>query len=182
MLPAPTLLTTPASFLSVGKIIVSYLAAFSVVSSSLFTSSSFDAVLQRSAQASKLQQYDSFSATYDKLNSGTLTSSLGIDDMRRQAAKFVTGDVLEVAVGTGLQSQYYDWLKVKSFAGVDSSEGMLDEARNRIPFLASKGGSAVSIELLKMNTNQLEFEDNKVPKLSFSSVGELSRNFFILKL
>jgi ubiquinone/menaquinone biosynthesis C-methylase UbiE len=181
MLPVPPLLTTPANFLTFGKSFVSYLAAFSVVSSPL-SSSSFEAVPQGSVQSSKPQQYDSFSATYDKLNSGALTSSLGIDDMRRQAAKFVTGDVLEVAVGTGLQSQYYNWLNIKSFAGVDSSEGMLVESRNRIPFLASKGGSAVPIELLKMNTNQLEFEDNKVPKLSFLSVGELSRNKIISEL
>lgn len=164
MLPVPPLLTNPASFFSIGKTFVSCLAAFSVVGSPL-SSSSFEAVLQGSVEPSKPQQYDSFSATYDKLNSGSLTSSLGIDDMRRQAAQFVTGDVLEVAVGTGLQSQYYNWLKIKSYAGVDSSVGMLVEARNRIPFLASKGGSAVPIELLEMNTNQLEFEDNKVPNL-----------------
>lgn len=162
MLPASPVLVTPVSFLSVAKGFVSYLAAFSVISSP-FSSSSLAAVQGGSAQASKAQRYDSFSATYDNLNSGTVTGALGIDDMRNRAAQFVTGDVLEVAVGTGLESQYYNWLNVRTYSGVDSSEGMLVEARNRIPLLASNGGSTVPIELRKMNTNQLEFEDNKVP-------------------
>jgi hypothetical protein len=33
--------------------------------------------------------------------------------------------VLETCIGTGLQSSYYDWGKIRSFMGIDSSSEML---------------------------------------------------------
>ena len=77
---------------------------------------------QSSTISGKDQQYDAFSSTYDRLNGGSVTSALGIDEMRMLANQYVSGDVLEVAVGTGLQSQYYTWPRLTSFVGIDLSE------------------------------------------------------------
>lgn len=138
-----------------GKAILSSLTAFSLTTSLLLPDTDDASVLAKS------QKYDSFSSTYDTLNGGSLTNALGIDDMRKEAAHFVTGKVLEVAVGTGLQSQYYNWQALTSFTGVDSSEGMLIEAKNRIPLLASRN-SKVKVDLQQMDTKQLKYPDDQV--------------------
>ena len=116
-----------------------------------------------SPAATSSQQYDYFSSTYDKLNGGSVTGALGIDEMRREAGNYVYGDVLEIAIGTGLQSQYYSWPKINRYTGIDSSQGMLQEARSRIPPLAAKSNSKVSIDIQQMNTNKLTFADDQVP-------------------
>jgi hypothetical protein len=70
--------------------------------------------------------YDQYSPDYDRLNGGSAAKYLGIDEMRQRAAEYTQGDVLELAVGTGLQTTYYDWSRVRSFTGVD----------DRCPFIA----------------------------------------------
>jgi ubiquinone/menaquinone biosynthesis C-methylase UbiE len=116
---------------------------------------------QISVVPSKDQSYDAFSSTYDRLNGGSVTSALGIDDMRRLANQYVSGDVLEIAVGTGLQSQYYTWPRLTSFVGIDVSEGMLAEARKRI--LTAQGSSyAIPIKLQQMDAKEMKFRDNQV--------------------
>lgn len=89
-----------------------------------------------------------------------MTSALGIDDMRRLANQYVSGDVLEVAVGTGLQSQYYTWPRLTSFVGIDVSEGMLVEARKRI-LTAQGSSSAIPIKLQQMDAKEMKFGDNQ---------------------
>ena len=116
---------------------------------------------QISVVSSKVQSYDEFSSTYDRLNGGSVTSALGIDDMRRLANQYVSGDVLEVAVGTGLQGQYYNWLRLTSFVGIDLSEGMLVEARKRI-LTAQGSSSAIPIKLQQMDAKEMKFGDNQV--------------------
>eukprot|EP01038_Epipyxis_sp_PR26KG_P005810 gene5810-8016_t len=76
-------------------------------------------------------KYDNFSPYYDYLNSGLITNGLGIDKFRDTAAEFVKGDVIEFAVGTGLQLDHYNWNEIRSFTGFDNSEGMLELARKR---------------------------------------------------
>jgi len=76
--------------------------------------------------------YDTYSNYYDKLNGGQYTKFLGIDDMRYKTGTYVFGDVLEVAAGTGLQSDYYPWEQIKTYTAVDSSKGMLDELKARV--------------------------------------------------
>ena len=82
--------------------------------------------------------YDAFSKSYDTLDGrNPVTQALGIETLRRHAGALIKGGaVLEVAVGTGLQAVYYPWEKITSFTGVDDSEGMLENARQRIPLLA----------------------------------------------
>jgi methyltransferase OMS1, mitochondrial len=104
--------------------------------------------------------YDSFSSTYDIIDGGAVASVLGIDGLRAEAGRNVGGDVLEVAVGTGLQSQYYDWSKISSFTGVDASEGMLQEATRKIPSLAAPYPK-VKISLRSMDAEKLTFDDDK---------------------
>ena len=115
-----------------------------------------------SAISQKDQSYDAFSSTYDRLNGGSVTNALGIDDMRRLANQYVSGDILEVAVGTGLQSQYYNWPRLTSFVGIDLSEGMLFEARKRISTSALGSSSAIPIKLQQMNAKEMKFADNQV--------------------
>ena len=117
---------------------------------------------QSSTISSQDQPYDAFSSTYDRLNGGSVTSALGIDEMRMLANQYVSGDVLEVAVGTGLQSQYYTWPRLTSFVGIDLSEGMLVEARKRILTSAQGSNSAIPIQLQQMNAKEMSFEDNQV--------------------
>ena len=76
--------------------------------------------------------YDSFAESYDKMDGGSIADVLGLNDLRSKAGEQVSGDVLEIAIGTGLQSQYYDFGKIRSFNGIDSSQGMLKLAKERI--------------------------------------------------
>ncbi len=61
--------------------------------------------------------YDRYADGYDILNSGKVSESLGIDLLRKLAGEKVFGNVLEVAVGTGLQTEYYDWNKISKYTG-----------------------------------------------------------------
>ena len=103
--------------------------------------------------------YDSFSSKYDVLDGGSATEVLGINAMRAKAASFVKGNVLEVAVGTGLESTFYDWKQISRFTGVDNSEGMLSLANQRIPALAKK--TKVDLRLVDV-TKGLDFSNDEV--------------------
>ena len=144
------------------KMAVGQLASNFVAKAIISSLTLFSFLMTPSVELTKPLQYDSFSTTYDVLNGGSVTAALGIDGMRNLAAAFVAGDVLEVAVGTGLQSQYYNWPQINSFTGVDMSEGMLREAGQRIPALVSESKSKVPVELRLMNSNKLDYNDNKV--------------------
>lgn len=78
------------------------------------------------------QIYDSFASSYSSDNSGVASSLLQVDELRKEAASYVYGNVLEIAVGSGLQAKYYDPSSIKSFTGIDSSQGMLNEAKKDI--------------------------------------------------
>mmetsp|Transcript_37052 Transcript_37052/g.82323 ORF Transcript_37052/g.82323 Transcript_37052/m.82323 type:complete len:255 (+) Transcript_37052:22-786(+) len=104
--------------------------------------------------------YDQYSPSYDKLNGGSATKYLGIDEMRQRAGEYTQGDVLELAVGTGLQTAYYDWNRVRSFTGIDNSQGMLDEARQRLNGLLA-GKSGVSSKLLQSDVGKIDLADSQ---------------------
>ena len=78
------------------------------------------------------RNYDKFANNYDSLNSGTYSKAFGIDSMRSIAGEYAQGQVLEVAVGTGLQLPYYKWNQISSYTGIDNSEGMLDASKDKM--------------------------------------------------
>ena len=78
------------------------------------------------------KNYDRFANTYDSLNSGTYSKAFGIDSMRSIAGEYAQGQVLEVAVGTGLQLPYYRWNQISSYTGIDNSEGMLEASKDKM--------------------------------------------------
>ena len=80
------------------------------------------------------QSYDTYAATYDKLDGGSIASSLGIDEARTKLLGQAKGEVLEIGVGTGLNLASYRFGEdgVTSLTLVDISEGMISEAQARI--------------------------------------------------
>jgi ubiquinone/menaquinone biosynthesis C-methylase UbiE len=103
--------------------------------------------------------YDRFSSSYDELDGGEATELLGINKMRKLASNYVRGNVLETAVGTGLQTQFYDWDKIVKYTGVDISEGMLSQARQR---LGDRNIDNTKIDLAVADvTKKLAFGDNQ---------------------
>lgn len=108
---------------------------------------------------SRAADYDSFSAKYDILN-GERTESpanaFGINHIRDIAATFVSGNVLELAVGTGLQLPHYQWNQISSFIGVDESTGMLSQTSKRLDTLSIK----IPTNVQKMDATTLSFPNN----------------------
>ncbi len=99
--------------------------------------------------------YDKFSKSYDYVNSNTLTKVLGIEKLRSMIGNAVEGDTLEIGVGTGLQLPYYQYNKMKSYTGIDSSVGMINKAIEKSKMLHQ------SNNFILMNADELNFSDNK---------------------
>jgi len=99
--------------------------------------------------------YDGYASTYDDLDGGAAAQALGLDDLRARALGSASGDVLELAVGTGLNLPAYDLTKVMSFTAIDLSPGMLAKAKARSETLAF-GNDARFIEA---DATALPFED-----------------------
>jgi ubiquinone/menaquinone biosynthesis C-methylase UbiE len=137
------------------------LAGLSLLYGPMHTSATTE-ILAPHITKSTQEYYDEYSETYDRLDGSSLTKFLGIDEMRKSAGSYVYGDVLEVAIGTGLQSKFYDWDLIQSFTGIDLSDGMLQEASKRV-FMEAEVHSAnpVIIELANMNAENLNFKDDK---------------------
>ena len=96
--------------------------------------------------------YDVFAGNYDALDGGKAAELLGLNRLRAEAAKSLRGSVLEVAIGTGLQTQYMHFGGpdgVTSFTGIDMSENMLSEARAKL----SKRG--VDAKLLQLDASNM---------------------------
>ena len=80
--------------------------------------------------------YNSYASSYNILNGGKSAEALGINELRVKAGAVAMGDVLEVAVGTGLELDYLNLRgegnTIKSVVGIDISTGMLSEAAKRV--------------------------------------------------
>lgn len=76
--------------------------------------------------------YDKYASSYDELDGGTASSILGLDEARSQLLAKASGKVLEIGVGTGLNLAKYDPLAVTSLTVADISEGMLQEAKEKL--------------------------------------------------
>ena len=122
----------------------------------ILLASTFQCLTPLSCQSATDLKYDEYSVVYDNLNGGNTAKLLGVDQLRADAAQYVSGDVLEVAVGTGLQVKYYNPNTLKSFTGVDQSQGMLKQAENKLASTLS----TVSTRLRQMDAEQLQFNDD----------------------
>lgn len=80
------------------------------------------------------QSYDTYAESYDKLDGGSIATSLGIDEARSKLLGMAKGNVLEIGVGTGLNLASYQFGDngVTSLTLVDISDGMLSQAEARI--------------------------------------------------
>ena len=80
------------------------------------------------------QSYDTYAESYDKLDGGSIATSLGIDEARTKLLGMAKGNVLEIGVGTGLNLASYRFgdNEVTSLTLVDISDGMLSQAEARI--------------------------------------------------
>ena len=119
-------------------------------------------------------EYNSFASRYDDLDGGTAAEVLGINRLRRLAGEQTRGDVLEIAVGTGLQSSYYNLHSLNTFTGIDLSQSMLSEASqkwNKKPELVAKHP-----RLQLMDATNLEFSsesfDSVIDTFSFCTFSE----------
>lgn len=106
-------------------------------------------------------QYNEYATQYDSLDGGYAAEILGLNKLRREAATYAEGSVLEIAIGTGLQSQYYNFDNIDSLTGIDFSEGMLKEAAGRL----EKLGVSQKTTLSQMDASHLNF-----PSSSFDTV------------
>ncbi len=68
--------------------------------------------------------------SYDALDSSIAADALGFPELRRQLLAQASGQVLELAVGTGLNLPLYDGSAVQSLSAVDISSGMLWQVRS----------------------------------------------------
>eukprot|EP00607_Mallomonas_marina_P009983 CAMPEP_0182419818 /NCGR_PEP_ID=MMETSP1167-20130531/4179_1 /TAXON_ID=2988 /ORGANISM="Mallomonas Sp, Strain CCMP3275" /LENGTH=220 /DNA_ID=CAMNT_0024594927 /DNA_START=335 /DNA_END=997 /DNA_ORIENTATION=- len=103
-------------------------------------------------------QYDKYSITYDNLNAEKPAELFDINKLRIKAGKYLSNNVLEIAIGTGLQSAYNQWLHVTSYTGIDESSGMLLEAATR---LKTTVPSSIPFQLTQMDASSLTFPDNQ---------------------
>lgn len=84
------------------------------------------------AEVQRIEQaYDSYAATYDDLDGGAAADSLGFPALRAALLRQARGDVLETAVGTGLNLPLYDAAALTSLTAIDLSRGMLGQAQAR---------------------------------------------------
>ena len=65
---------------------------------------------------------------YDELDDGPIARLLGLPQLRKQLLRQAGGQVLEVAVGTGLNLPFYDWPRIQHLTALDLSSGMLSQA------------------------------------------------------
>lgn len=83
----------------------------------------------------------------------------GITRWRRQLTRWAKGDVLEVAIGTGRNLEYYNPGQVKSITGIDFSRRMLETILARKASGDLKSG--IELKLRVGNCSNLsEFADN----------------------
>lgn len=79
----------------------------------------------------------------------------GIGRLRRRMLRHATGDVLEVAIGTGRNLSYYEKGKVKSVTGIDFSRAMLEKSDEK-----RKELEPVPLKLKHASVQRLPFEDD----------------------
>lgn len=97
------------------------------------------------------------------MNGGPAASVLGFPRLRAQLLSEAQGDVLEVAVGTGLNFQHYNSSQITSLTAIDLSNGMLQQAQQKAVQLGLSSQTRTFFRLADVSS--LPFEDN-----SFDSI------------
>jgi len=109
------------------------------------------------------ENYDAYSQTYDDLDGNKIVvETLGIDQLRTKMFERVEGDVLELAVGTGLNLPYYK--RVKSLTAIDLSPGMLEKAEEKFRgldrnIIDSSDSANTNVKFEVANVESLPYED-----------------------
>ena len=110
-------------------------------------------------------RYDFYAGSYDKIDGNKdLSDALGLNKLRCKLGKSVSGEILEVAIGTGLQSEYTDLSspRIKSYTGIDSSNGMLSNAALRDSIRSNEK----KVKLMQMDASTMK----GLPSDSFDTV------------
>lgn len=96
--------------------------------------------------------YDMWASRYNLLDgsSSFLPETLGLTTARRDLLSRAGGDVLEVAVGTGINLPFYRPENVRSLTGIDSSSAMLS--------IAASNAKATGATLSQGDVANLPFE------------------------
>ncbi|KAL4447973.1 hypothetical protein ABPG75_005192 [Micractinium tetrahymenae] len=109
----------------------------------------------KQAQVKAIERaYDQYAATYDDLDGGTAAEQLGFPALRQQLLARARGDVLETAVGTGLNLPYYQPAALTSLTGIDLSSGMLAQAAARGQRLGLPG--SMGLRLVQADVERLQ--------------------------
>jgi methyltransferase OMS1 len=109
------------------------------------------------------ENYDAYSQTYDDLDGNKIVvETLGIDQLRTKMFERVEGDVLELAVGTGLNLPYYK--RVKSLTAIDLSPGMLEKAEEKFRgldrnIIDGSDSANTNVKFEVANVESLPYED-----------------------
>jgi ubiquinone/menaquinone biosynthesis C-methylase UbiE len=120
------------------------------------------------------ESYNQYAEKYDNLDGGVVADALGFPDQRKALLQEATGDVLETAVGTGINLQYYNLRNLRSFTAIDLSPGMLRQAQLKATTLqfplsftstSSSSSSDSFLSFQQADVATLPFPDN-----SFDSV------------
>jgi methyltransferase OMS1 len=112
------------------------------------------------------ESYNQYADNYDDLDGGVVADALGFPDQRKALLQQATGDVIEIAVGTGLNLQYYNLTNLRSFTAIDLSPGMLRQAQLKAASLNFPSSSSTNfLSFQQADIASLPFPDN-----SFDSV------------
>lgn len=114
--------------------------------------------------------YDSFAATYDDLDSGPLAQAFGFPDLRAALISQASGNVCEIGVGTGLNLPYYvPNKKINHLTALDISSGMLNQARKRTTTLLSPP-TTLSIDFIQDDITNLQNPSTTELLFTFNTV------------
>lgn len=103
--------------------------------------------------------YDQRAETYDRTVG--FGEKLAVGDFRRRFGEALSGDTLEIAVGSGLNLPYYS-SDVTRATGVDLSTGMLAQARRRADALGQR------IHLIQGDAQRLAFKNHSFDTVAIS--------------
>lgn len=112
------------------------------------------------------ESYNQYAEDYDDLDGGAVADALGFPDQRKALLQEATGDVLECAVGTGLNLRYYNPKNLRSFTAIDLSRGMLRQAQLKATDLQFPS-SAPSTSTSSASNSFLSFQQADIATLPF---------------